>query len=128
MEASFKGIISADGKLKIYDKAGFQRHCEEQKEKGVIISIITEDTAGSIFSATYFKKVVCGHFRKIFQEHYGEINSEEVISLRLRSWCPACRDKNDVKLLEDMTQEEINYLIKHSKMIAANEFDYYIPD
>lgn len=129
MEKTFKGIISNDGKLKIYDTAGFSAHIGEQKGKHVLISIITEDPASSIFSINYFKLVVCKVFQEIFKREYGEFADIDTVVSRLQSWCPAGRKENgDIIPLEKYSQEELNYLIKHSKFLAAKEFDVNIKE
>lgn len=128
MKKSFHGIVSADGKLKIYDTTSFNGFLGEQKGKRILISLETEDSKATIFTQNYFRKVICGEFIEIFKKQYGEHTSEEIASMRLRLWCPVPRKEGNLVELEEMSQEELAYLIKHSKMIASKEFDHYIND
>ena len=129
MEKTFTGIISEAGKLKIYESGVFSAFVATQKNKRVFITLQTEEPTATKFTIIYWQKVVCASFVEIFKSHYGEYNTVEVVSQRLREWCPVAKDEaGEVIPLEEMTQEQLNYLIKHSKMIASTEFDYYIPD
>lgn len=128
MEKSFRGLIDKDGHLKIFDMRHFKAFLGEQAGKGVIISLKTEDPKASVFSKSYFVSVVCAEFVKIFRREYGEFENTETISVRLRSWFPPCRTKQGIRDLDDLSQDELSGLIKHSKHIAATEFDYQIPD
>ncbi len=128
MEKNFSGIVSADGRLKIYEKSDFEAYCGKIKGSRVIISLITEDLNASIFSKIYFEKVICVHFLEIFKEKYGERTNTEIISERLRNWCPVTVKDGEIRPIEDLNQADMNELIKHSKFIAGSEFDYFIPD
>lgn len=129
MEKTFTGIISQDGNLKLYDTAVFKAFLGTQKNKRVFVTLQTEEPTATRFTINYFIKVVCCAFVEIFKSQYGEHVNEKIASERLRSWCPVPRKPNDDLVdVEEMTQEELNYLIKHSKMIASEQFDYYIPD
>jgi hypothetical protein len=128
MEKSFRGLIDKDGHLKIFDMRHFKAFLGEQTGKGVIISLKIEDPKASVFSKSYFVSVVCAEFVKIFRKEYGEFGNTETISERLRSWFPPCRTSDGIRELDDLSQDEMTGLIAHSKYIAANEFDYQIPD
>lgn len=128
MEKSFRGLIDKDGHLKIFDMRHFKAFLGEQAGKGVIISLKTEDPKASVFMKSYFLSVVCAEFVKIFRRDYGEFQNLETVSERLRSWFPPCRVGDVLRGLDDLSQDELIGLIKHSKYIAATEFDYQIQD
>jgi len=128
MEKSFRGLIDKDGHLKIFDMKHFKAFIREQTGKGVILSLKTEDPKSSRFSQNYFVSVICAEFIKIFRREYGEFTNTDIVSLRLRSWFPPCRNGNDLRELEELSQDEMNGLIKNSKDIAAAEFYHEIPD
>jgi len=128
MEKTFSGIVSQDGTLKLYDSAVFKAFLGTIRNERVLITISKEDPVSSKFAQNYFVKVVCASFVEIFRTQYGEHVSEEVASERLRSWCPITRRKDGLVPVEELSQEDINYLIKHSKMIASEQFDFYIHD
>lgn len=128
MEKAFKGLIDKDGNLKIHNAKHFKAFLQEQKTKGVIISIQTEDPKASSFSRIYFESVICLEFVKIFRKQFAEHTTKEIASHRLRSWFAPCRVGDEIRDLADLTQEEMNGLIQHSKFIASKEFDHYIED
>jgi len=128
MEKTFTGIVSEEGKLKIYDSAGFAGFIGSKKNERVLITIQTEDGKATVFTQNYFYKVVCTAFIEIFKKNYGEHTSEEIVSERLRKFCPVPRKNGEILEVEKMSQDELNYLIKHSKLIASEEFDFYIAD
>jgi len=129
MEKSFKGIVTTEGKLKIYDLASFNAHLGTEKGKGVIITLITEDPKSSIYSQNYFRMVICVEFVKIFKAEFNENITKEIAGERLKSWCPLGRDENgEIQELEKYSQPDLNELIRNSKYIASHEFDYFIKD
>jgi hypothetical protein len=124
MIKSFKGIVNDKGELKIFDNASFKAYIGEIKPRRVIISIEVEDPKSSVFSKNYYYAVICPAFIEIFKREYGEHNSKESVTETLLSWCPATQGKK----LEELSQDDLNGLIKYAKMIAGKEFDYYIND
>jgi len=129
MTESFRAKVDENGKLKIFDLRRFNEALRSFVNSDIMISIQKENPNASISTRIYWQKVVCVEFQKIFRSEYGEHASVEIITNRLISWSPFRVDElGNPRSIESLDQEEFSALIKHSKMIAAVEFDTYIQD
>lgn len=128
MEKAFKGSIDKDGNFKLRDAKAFKSFLEQHKSTDMIVSIHLADSPASKFSINYFMHIICLEYIQIFKIHLNEFTTKEKISYTLRSWTPVCIKDNEVLELEDLSQEQLNELIRNSKYIASKEFDYFISD
>lgn len=128
MEKGFRALVDSEGNLKIFDIANFKKFLATQKSKDVVVLIQINEGTGSEKTYYYFMNVICVEFIKIFKEHFNEVTTKEVVSQRLRSWCPVCRDGDELRELSDLSQEHFSELIRNSKHIASKEFDYFISE